>query len=156
MKSLNPTLSILYICTLCLFSSLSSANAINVDKDGIAIHGYDPISYTQGQPSIGKRALTYEYQGAKYQFSSKENLEQFKLSPSEYTPVFGGFCAYGIRMGKKLDINPLAYKYTEKQLYFLLDRSTQQLWDQDIERNIAIAERLWPSLKDVSVKNSSH
>ena len=71
-------------------------------------------------------------------------------NPDKHIPVFGGYCAYGVRVGKKLDIDPNAYAIEAGRLYMLLNRSTKNLWDKDRERNIAIAKRLWPTIKSVT------
>ena len=66
-----------------------------------------------------------------------------------YVPQFGGYCSYGVRMGKKLDIDPQAYAIRNDRLYLLLNRATREVWRKDLDRNIEIARRLWPSLRPI-------
>ena len=122
----------------------------NVDNENIALHGYDPVSYFQEQPTKGKRALTYKYNDISYIFSNEKNMKIFMNRPDDYLPVFGGYCAYGVRLGKKFDIDPTSYAIEDGKLYLLLNRSTKNLWDNDRKRNISIAQRIWQTIKSVS------
>ncbi|MBE9564370.1 MAG: hypothetical protein IMF17_03920, partial [Proteobacteria bacterium] len=75
----------------------------------------------------------------------------FRLMPEQYAPMYGGYCAYGVRMGKKLDIDPLAFEINDGHLYVLLNRSTHRIWKQDMEKNIQISDMLWPQIQIKSV-----
>lgn len=147
-------LSLRYVLTLILLFQVNSLFAeqhnLNVDTENIALHGYDPVSYFQDKPTKGKRALTYKYNNINYIFSSEKNMKIFISKPEKHLPVFGGYCAYGVRLGKKFDIDPTAYAIEEDKLYLLFNRSTKNLWDKDRTRNISIAQRIWKTIKSVS------
>jgi YHS domain-containing protein len=147
-------LSLRYVLTLILLFQVNSLFAAqvdyNVDNESIALHGYDPVSYFQDQPTKGKKALTYKYNSINYIFSNEKNMKIFKNSPENYLPEFGGYCAYGVRLGKKFDIDPTAFAIEDGQLYVLLNRSTKNLWDSDRKRNISIAQRIWKTIESVS------
>jgi hypothetical protein len=64
--------------------------------------------------------------------------------------MYGGYCAYGVRMGKKLDIDPFAYEVLDGHLYVLLNRATHKLWQRDMLENVKISDRLWPQLRSKS------
>lgn len=117
----------------------------------LALHGYDPVSYFEGEPLPGSSMLSTLYQGIRYQFATLENKQRFMEKPERYVPMYGGYCAYGVRMGKKLDIDPDAYEVVDDRLYVLLNRSTHQLWKKDRERNIHIADIIWPRIKEMPV-----
>lgn len=141
--------ALLLIPVLLSNTSYATDAGININDESIALHGYDPVSYFQETPVEGKDSLKFQHQGVTYLFSTQKNLSQFSKAPGKYQPLFGGYCAYGVRMGKKFDIDPLAYAIEDGNLYVLLDRSTKKIWDQERKRNIAIAERIWPSIKSV-------
>src|SRR5438045_3766894 len=65
---------ILSIAALVTFAVLApAAEVINVDKNGLALQGYDPIAYfTDGKPVKGSPQFTASYKGATYQFASAE------------------------------------------------------------------------------------
>ena len=79
---------------------------VNVN-DGYAVHGYDVVAYfTAGQPAEGDDRYTAEYEGAQYRFASAEHRDTFKQDPAKYAPQYGGFCAFAVALGKKLDGDP--------------------------------------------------
>ena len=67
-----------------------------------AIDGYDPVAFfKQSKPVPGKPKFNYLWNGATWNFASKENLDLFKASPEKYAPQFGGYCAWGTAAGHK-------------------------------------------------------
>jgi hypothetical protein len=47
-------------------------------KSGNAIHGYDPVAYFQdSKPVKGKNEFSYDWKGARWKFSTVENLDKF-------------------------------------------------------------------------------
>lgn len=92
-----------------------SANArtrhFRLNKDGVAIDGYDPVSYFKDGPKKGSSAQSYTYDGVIYHFASAENLTEFKTNPTKYEPVWGGWCGHAMAVrGEKVEINPECYK----------------------------------------------
>ncbi|MGR5457454.1 YHS domain-containing (seleno)protein, partial [Vibrio alfacsensis] len=70
------------------------------DFFGKAIKGYDPVAYfTVGKPLKGDSDITYEWNGAKWYFSTQENRQQFVSNPTAYTPQYGGYCAWAVSQG---------------------------------------------------------
>lgn len=76
-----------------LFISCSSAlPPMNTTKDGLAVKGYDVVAYfTEGRPVQGLPEFEHEWNGAKWRFSSSENLELFTSEPEKYAPQYGGY-----------------------------------------------------------------
>ena len=69
--------------------------------DGVAIGGYDPVSYRQPDgPVVGRSDYTAEHDGASYQFASEANLETFLEDPERYAPAYSGFCAVTLALGR--------------------------------------------------------
>lgn len=74
-----------------------SQTEIMVLKDGYAIGGYDPVAYFKASEARkGKESIAFEWNDAKWLFSSEEYRDLFKASPEKYAPQYGGWCAYGI------------------------------------------------------------
>jgi len=91
---------------------------LNLDKQGVAMEGYDPVSYFNGKPTAGQSGYFYQFEGARYYFSSSENLEIFKLTPEKYVPQYGGWCAYAMgETGDKVKIDPETFRITDGKLY---------------------------------------
>lgn len=119
--------------------------------DGVAVHGYDVVSYfTEGKPVEGYGEFTATYEGATYQFSSADNRDKFAANPVAYAPQYGGYCAFGTAMGRKFDGDPTAWKIVEDKLYLNLNKDIQARWIKDIPGFIKGAENNWPIIESVS------
>ena len=139
---------------LCLAASAVAfaAEEINLTSDGVILHGYDSVAYfVERKPIKGSARHKTEYRGAIYWFASAENRAMFEAEPEIYAPAYGGWCSYGVRVGKKFDIDPNAWQIVENRLFVQLDQGTQLVWAKDKNRNIAIADRLWSSIRSVPV-----
>lgn len=152
MKSLILTLIAVFgISTLGIAQEMMSTKHLNVDDDGIAIKGYDPVSYfISEEPKEGKENLTYEYEGAIYQFTSQENLDTFKADPAKYAPAYGGWCAYAVGKGYTADANPKTFKILDGKLLLFYNKfftNTLDKWNKDEEKLSKNAEQNWPTIK---------
>ena len=68
-------------------------NTVGSD-DGVAISSFDPVAFfTQKKAIVGKPEFSHAYLGAKWLFSSEENLKAFQATPEKYLPEWGGQCA---------------------------------------------------------------
>jgi YHS domain-containing protein len=47
----------------------------------------------------GKPEYNFEWIGAKWLFSSQDNLNLFKADPEKFAPQYGGLCALGVSEG---------------------------------------------------------
>ncbi len=124
---------------------------VNTDKGGVAIHGYDPVAYfTEEAPVEGDPAYTASYEGATYHFASAENRDRFEADPAAYAPAYGGYCAFGVSVGRKFDVDPTAWKVVDGTLYLNLNHDVQRRWSQDVPGHIARADDQWPQIVDKS------
>ncbi|WP_282605835.1 YHS domain-containing (seleno)protein [Pelagibius sp. Alg239-R121] len=120
----------------------------------LALHGYDPVAYfTQGKPARGSDKLVHVYQGAAYRFSKQEHLESFKKNPARYTPQFGGFCAYGVSVGKKFDGDPQLWKIENDKLYVNLNEEIYETFLEDLDDNIDKAVSNWTDIEHTAAKD---
>ena len=125
-----------------------STSAVNTDDLGIALHGYDPVAYfTVGAPTKGSASFTAKYEGASYHFASAENMRKFKANPSAFAPQYGGFCAMGVALEKKLDGDPAAWKIVDGKLYLNVNADVSVAWQRDIPGNLEKANDYWPEIK---------
>lgn len=126
----------------------ASTASINVNAEHVILGGYDTVSYFQGKPAEGDKKFAAEYDGAKYYFASAANLKTFQADPSRYAPQFGGFCAMGAALGKKLDVDPNAYKVVDGKLFLNINADVFKKWSEDVPGNITKANANWPAIKD--------
>ena len=113
------------------------------------ISGYDPVSYfTEGRPQRGSGYHVADYKGVTYAFASEEHKDLFEANPEKYTPAYGGWCAYGVAVGKKFVANPEVWKIVNGTLYLNLDRGIQSKWKKDIPGNIKTGNQNWTEIRD--------
>ncbi|WP_281645082.1 YHS domain-containing (seleno)protein [Parendozoicomonas sp. Alg238-R29] len=113
-----------------------------------AVGGYDTVAYFEkGRPVEGKSRFSYEWNGAKWLFSSKENLETFKKAPEVYAPQYGGHCAWAVAAKKDLvKGDPKYWRIVDGRLYLNYDQSVQQQWEKDIPGFIEKGNKNWVKL----------
>lgn len=140
-----------YILTLAALMSLgTSALADNVRNNTLAVQGYDVVSYhTAKRPVRGNGHFITEHDGVSYQFSTKENLERFTANPEVYVPAYGGFCAFGVSVGKKFSGDPEVWRIVDNRLYLNLDTRIQADWLKDIPGRISAADDHWQKIESV-------
>ncbi|MEM7002132.1 MAG: YHS domain-containing (seleno)protein [Pseudomonadota bacterium] len=69
--------------------------------DGVALGGYDVVSYHQADgPKGGLAGITVNHGGLIYQFSSAENQTAFTTNPERYLPTYMGWCSTNLAMGR--------------------------------------------------------
>jgi YHS domain-containing protein len=126
-----------------------STSPINVDAQGLALHGYDPVAYFKdGKPTRGVEQLSASYRGARYLFASESDRKLFIENPKKPVPEYGGFCAVGTSFGEKVDVDPETGKIVDGKLYLNNGPKAQDIFDHDTPNTISRANRNWPTVKD--------
>lgn len=156
MKELNmnvsKTLKLIAAMAALIISSLSFAASSNIGDNDVAIHGYDPVAYFTANRAVeGSAKYTATHDGAIYRFSSAKNRDLFKSNTDKYAPQFGGYCAMGVALNKKLDVDPDAFHIADGKLYLNLNKAVQKKWFEDVPGNIKTAERIWSGIEDLTV-----
>jgi len=133
---------------LTALSTLASAKELqNLDRNGIAIQGYDPVAFfTDNRPVKGNAQFQSEYRGAKYYFVSSEHKAAFDKEPAKYEPQFGGYCAYGASQGHKAPIKIEAWQIVNGRLLMQYDLGVKDDFNKDQQNNLSKADRNWPGL----------
>ena len=117
------------------------------DQEGVALSGYDPVSYQQpGGPVAGSTANRFEWSGAIWQFASEANLADFAADPGRYAPRYGGWCAWAVSRGYLQPSHPLAYTLVNGHLYLNWSAGVKRRWEATRAVNIISADRRWPTL----------
>ncbi|MCI4430485.1 MAG: YHS domain-containing protein [Burkholderiales bacterium] len=118
-------------------------------RGDVAILGYDSVAYfTDGKAVKGQDTFVLEWMGAKWKFASKAHLEQFKASPQQYAPQYGGYCAYGVSQGNLVKVEPEQFTLIDGKLYLNYDASVQATWLKDSAGYIRSADaKFLPLLK---------
>lgn len=128
--------------------AMPRARAVN-NAGGVALRGFDTVAwFTEGRPRRGNAALQAEHAGVTWHFATAAHLARFEADPTAYAPAFGGYCAFGVARGYKVDIDPEAWHIEAGVLYLNYDRGVQRQWRRDIPGHIARAEANWPRLAE--------
>lgn len=116
-------------------------------KKGIAIEGYDPVSYFDNKPKEGKSNFQSTYKGIVYQFADQANLNRFKAAPEKYEPAYGGWCAYAMgETGEKVKIDPETFKILDGKLYLFYNfwgNNTLTDWNKNEKVLKAKGDQAW-------------
>jgi YHS domain-containing protein len=120
---------------------------LNVDKDGLAIQGYDPVAFfTYAKPVKGKKEFATQYHGAVYRFASAESKARFDEEPAKYEPAYGGFCAFGVSHNKLVEIDPEAFQVMNGRLLLQYSKGVRNDFNKHPQENLAKANANWSSL----------
>lgn len=133
---------------------VNAAPGLSAAGAPVALHGYDAVAYfTEGKPEIGSDTLVYVHEGAAYRFSSQAHLDAFKQNPGRYAPQYGGFCAYGVAVGKKFDGDPRLWKIADGKLYLNLNEKIYRTFLEDVNGNVRKADSNWTKIEHAAVKD---
>ena len=132
---------------------VTSALAVAADDHAVtAISGYDPVAYFQQNSAVrGSGFHTVAHAGETYLFSNEKNKEEFKKNPSKFVPQFGGFCAYGVSLGKKFYADPTIFAVVNNKLYLNLDKDIQAKWNAEQPKMIKDADVAWKKISSKEI-----
>jgi len=120
----------------------------NIDKAGVAMQGYDPVSYFEAdKPLKGSKSYLSIYLGQKFLFANEAHLKKFEIDPAKYNPAYGGWCAYAMGIdGAHVKIDPETYKIINSRLYLFYNFffvNTLTKWDEDEPKLKQTADGFW-------------
>lgn len=120
---------------------------------GVALRGVDAVALATGMDvADGQAIYTVEHDGAAYYFASEETMNQFDADPDRYLPQYGGYCAFGVAIGMKLDANPRFADIVDGKLYVFLNAVAFDKYLDDKAGTLALAEENWPAMHHVAVE----
>lgn len=122
-------------------------NLLNVDKNGVALQGYDPVAFfTENKPVKGRMEFRSVYRGATYHFASAEDKARFDKEPAKHEPAYGGFCAYGVSRNKLVEVDPEAFQILDGRLLLQYSKGVRNEFNKDTQGNLTKANANWPAL----------
>lgn len=114
---------------------------------GLAIGGHDPVAYfTKGRPIQGRNENALMWRGAMWLFASEQSMDHFTRTPHAFAPRYGGYCALSMAEGKVIPGNPAIWEIDDGHLYLLSSLADRDIWDRNVDENIAEADDHWPSI----------
>ena len=142
---------ILYILFLSFSTTLFSQQIDYNEQKSFVANGYDVVAYFSNSAVNGSTKYRATYDGAKYRFSSKKNLDTFNTNPKKYLPEYGGWCAYAMAdKGEKVTINPKTFEIRNGKLYLFYNAffdNTYESWLEEMPpKLIKKADASWSKI----------
>lgn len=153
-------MKILLFLLLLPIGSMLFAQVNPVDKNGLALGGYDLVAYFESEKAIkGNPTYASKVEGITYYFASFENQQKFLNKPKDYLPQYDGYCALAVSYGKKISINPQTFKIKDGKLYLFFNGKTGNglvnslsAWNKNEERLLKKANGNWPEVQKSKFK----
>ena len=143
------------IAAIALLSvSAYAGDLVNVSgASKAAVSGYDTVAFfTDSKPVNGSPFIAADYQGATYYFASEEHKALFTANPEKYVPQFGGFCAFGVALGKLFPVDINTWQVRDGKLYLNLNPDILKKFNADFADNVVKADKNWPGLVKKNAK----
>ncbi|MCB9909295.1 MAG: hypothetical protein H6829_03390 [Planctomycetes bacterium] len=110
---------------------------LQLGKGNLAIDGWDPVAYFPeggAKPSKGRAEWSLTYRGVVYRFASEANRKTFLAAPDRYEPAYGGWCAYAMADGKRVEIDPESFLIQDGELLLFYNgifSNTRKSWGKE-------------------------
>ena len=128
-------------------------------KSHLGIEGYDPVAYFPeggGAPAKGDKTISTEYHGAMYYFTTAAHRDAFLADPAKYEPAYGGWCAWAMREGEKVEVDPKSFIVKDGRLFLFYDgilANTRSKWLKgDHAAEASTADASWLKLSGESAR----
>jgi hypothetical protein len=155
-------------CAIILLTLLFPAAFAQIDpinKEGVAVGGYDVVEYFKSNSAVkGRQDISLEWSKVRYWFSSEANKELFQSNPANYLPQYDGYCALAVgTTGRKISIDPKTFRIANGKLYLFFNGksfsgttfNSLEPWIKDEQKLIRKADEMWPTVKTKKYKGES-
>jgi hypothetical protein len=114
----------------------------------------DPVAYfVAGQATQGKPEFTAAWNGATWRFASAANRDRFVAAPTQFAPVYGGYCAFAVSHELVAKGDGKRWKIVDGKLYLNNNWVVHKLWQNDIPGNLSASEKHWPAVsREIAAK----
>ncbi len=117
----------------------------------LGMHGVDPVVFINlGNRIDGGAKYTAAHDGVAYYFSSPDAMKKFKANPKAFLPENGGFCTFGVSVGKKFDGNPKYAAVINNKLYLFLNQDIFRAFQKDKAGTIKKAAANWKKIRSTA------
>lgn len=151
------TLSSIALMTISAHSAAFAADEYNTAPGltaagaPLALQGVDPVAFLDlGNRVDGAAKYTAVHDGVAYYFDNKDNMKTFKKNASNYVAQQGGFCTFGVSVGKKFDGDPQYADVVDGKLYLFLNEDIFRMYQKDKAGTIAKAQSNWTKIKHIA------
>ena len=129
----------------------NTSNGLTAVGKPLGMHGIDPVAFVNlGNRIAGSARHTATHDGVAYYFSSAQAMKAFKANPSRFLPQNGGFCTFGVSVGKKFDGDPKYAAVINNKLYLFLNEEIFRMFQKDEAGTIAKAAANWKKIRSTA------
>ncbi len=123
------------------------SNGLTLTGNPLGMHGFDPVAmFKSDAPMIGNAEFTSEHDGVDYYFATAAAKATFDADPAAMLPEFGGFCAFGVFVGKKLDGDVRYADIVDGKLYLFVNQAIFEKYLEDKDNVIKGAYAKWSEI----------
>lgn len=159
MKRISTALALLVATTVAPAFAADEYNlstGTTVEGQRVAVRGSDTVALALGLGvTEGEARFTHVHDGGAYYFASDAAMNAFAADPEAYLPQYGGFCALGVALGKKLDANPRYADVVDGKLYLFLNAAVFEKYLEDKESVLEGAAKNWPEIHHIAVADAN-
>jgi YHS domain-containing protein len=149
-KQILTILSWALACALLATAASADSLVTTIVTDplsGVAIDGYDPVSYFTGpDPQEGSPDYEYDWGGVPWYFASAANRDVFMRAPEVYAPQYGGHCLMSLSRGYLSDGKARLYVIDALKLYFFYSAANREAFLMSRSEALQAAAKNWPEL----------
>lgn len=128
-------------------ASAQTRTKVSLNDMGYIADGYDTVAYfAQSKPMKGNPQYTVEHNGAKFMFSSKENMDAFNANPTKYWPQYGGHCSASMAQGQLVKGDPQQFVIHDNKLYLQAHQAGNAAFREKPAEMTRAAETNWKNL----------
>ena len=159
MSSMLTSLAI--VAALCAMSVLSHSTyadeLLNLEKNKVA-RGYDVVSYIEDHTAErGDKEFSVTIDNVIYQFASEDHKTKFLNDPAKYELAYGGWCAYAMADGDKVNIDPKTFTIIDGKTYLFYNGfwgDTLKKWNEENPTELKDrADKAWADIVADHEKN---
>ncbi len=126
----------------------NTSSGLTAAGSPLGLHGVDPVAFVSlGNRIDGIAQYTAVHDGVAYYFASQEAMDAFTAHPDQYLPQNGGFCTFGVSVGKKFDGDPQFAAVVDGKLYLFLNEAIFREFQKDQSGTITKAEANWKKIR---------
>ena len=155
-KVLAITALMMSFCSAPLFAADEYNVSVGLTAAGapLGLHGIDPVAFVDlGNRVEGSAQYTAVHDGVAYYFDSEANKALFEKNAANYLPENGGFCTFGVSVGKKFDGDPQYADVVDGKLYVFLNEAIFREYQKAPQATISAAQKQWKKIQHTAAKN---
>lgn len=115
---------------------------------GLALYGYDPVSYyIDRRAHAGSASFEMTLGGLTWRFRSEANRAAFRAQPGSYIPKFGGYDPMVVIRGAPVAGHPAVFLIYRDELFLFSSEGNRDEFLQRPDALLQAAKSAWPAVR---------